>query len=158
MKIYLRCSKEKNKLPRVISKQDREVKFNHKDQRYEDLLKKNYKNFNFNANFYIDNNLPRNASDKRLDKAKEKSFKDYGEQSKDYLRVELFLNLSIIKLWDCTFAPEKGLKTIPVTIYYNHLTNVIVNKNNILVYFGVATEISFADIFAYKEKETTKIV
>jgi hypothetical protein len=95
---------------------------------------------------------------KQIDKAKDKLFSKYDNKFQEFLRVKLFRNPCIIKLLDCKFSNSEGLKLIPVTIYFDHLTDLfaIVDKMNVLVHFGVATELSFAEIFAYKEKDTVK--
>ena len=152
MKAYGNCNEENNKLPREITNDDKSVKFNHKKRKYKDLFKKNYEVFNFDVNLYIDNNLSKSASDEEIDKAKDKLFREYGERSKEFLRVKLFRNPCIIKLLNCKFETDP----ISVTIYFDQLTDLfaIVDKKNVLVDFGVATELTFAEIFAYKEKDT----
>jgi len=147
---YGKCNEENNKLPRQITNDDKSVKFNHKKPKYKDLFKKNYEVFNFDVNLYLDNNISKSASDEEIDKAKDKLFREYGKKSQEFLRVKLFRNPCIIKLLDCKFANSEGLKPIPVTIYFDQLTDLfaIVDKKNVLIDFGVATELSFAEIFA----------
>lgn len=158
LQAYGKCKQEKNKLPRQIINDDKGVKFNHKKQKYKDLFKKNYEVFNFDVNLYLDNNLSKSTSAKEIDKAKDKLFREYGKKSQEFLRVKLFRNPCIIKLLDCKFATDEGLEPISVTIYFDYLTDLfaIVDKKNVLVDFGVATELCFAEIFTYKEKETDK--
>jgi hypothetical protein len=158
LQAYEKCNEENNKLPRQITSDDKGVKFNQKKQKYEDLFKKNYEVLNLGVNLYLDNNLSKSASDEEIDKAKDKLFREYGKKSQEFLRVKLFRNPCIIKLLDCKFGNSEGLKPIPVTIYFDQLTDLfaIVDKKNVLVDFGVATEFSFAEIFAYKEKDTAK--
>jgi len=113
---------------------------------------------NLGVNLYLDNNLSKSASDEEIDKAKDKLFREYGKRSQEFLRVKWFRNPCIIKLLDCKFENSEGLKPIPVTIYFDQLTDLfaIVDKKNVLVDFGVATGLSFVEIFAYKEKDTAK--
>ncbi len=70
----------------------------------------------------------------------------------------MFQNSYIIKLLYCKFVNSEGLKPIPVTIYFDQLTDLfaIVNKKSVLVDFGLVIELSFAEIFAYKEKHTVE--
>ena len=158
LEAYCKCGEENSKLPRQINSDDKGVKFNNKKRKYKDLFKKNYEVFDFDVNLYLDNNLPKSASAEAIDKAKDKLFKEYGEKSKEFLRVKLFRNPCIIKLLDCKFGTGEGSEPIPVTIYFDQLTDLfaIVDKKNVLVDFGVATELYFAEIFAYKEKGTAK--
>lgn len=133
LQAYGNCNQENNKLPRQITNDDKSVKFNHKKRKYKDLFKKNYEVFNFDVNLYLDNNLSKSTSAKEIDKAKDKLFREYAKKSQEFLRVKLFRNPCIIKLLDCKFATDEGLEPIPVTIYFDQLTDLfaIVDKKNV---------------------------
>ena len=153
LQAHLTCMKQVNNLPRQIDKKDKTVKF---DKKYSGLFKKN-QNYEkvFGYNIYLENNLGKNSSKNKIKQAEQKLFKKYGETSKKYLRENLFQNPCIIKSEKCKYLDTENL----VTIYYDEFTDlfaIIDLKKNCLLDFGIATEVKYAEIFAYKSSETVK--
>jgi hypothetical protein len=138
------------KLPREILKIDRKVKF---DKNYSGLFKKNYEVFGYDL--YLEENLSKDSSKNKIKQGKQKLFKKYGETSKQYLRKNLFENPCVIKSEKCKYLDTDNF----VTIYYDELTDLFAildsNKNTVLD-FGVASEVKYAEIFAYKSFGTVK--
>jgi hypothetical protein len=110
---YINCGEENCKLLRQINNDDKGVKFNHK--------KRKCKNFS------------KNASYEKIDKVKNKLFKEYGKKSKEFLRIKLFRNPYIIKLLDCKFLTGENLESIAVIIYFDQLMDLLtlVDKKNV---------------------------
>ena len=82
-------------------------------------------------------------------------FKKYGKQSKQYLRENLFENSCIIESDKCKYLDTENF----LTIYYAEFTDLfaIVDSNkNRLLDVGVATEVKYTEIFAYKSFGTVK--
>jgi len=151
LKAQLTCMKQLAKLPREIIKKDKIVKF---DKRYSGLFKENYEVFGYNL--YLEENLSKDSSKNKIKQGKQKLFKKYGETSKEYLRKNLFENPCIIKSEKCKYLYTDNF----VTIYYDEFTDlfaIIDSKSNCLLDFGVATEVKYAEIFAYKSSGTVKL-
>ena len=153
LQAHLTCVKQINNLPRQIEKKDKTVKF---DNKYSGLFRKN-KNYEkvFAYNLYLEENLGKASSKNKIKQGESKLFKKYGETSKNYLRENLFQNPCIIKSENCKYLDTENL----VTIYYDEFTDLfaIVDSNeNRLLDFGIATEVKYAEIFAYKSSETVK--
>ena len=147
----LTCIKQVENFPRQIIKKDKSVKF---DKNYSGLFKKNYEDV-FGYNLYLEENLSKDSSKNKIKQGKQKLFKKYGKESKQYLRKNLFENPSIIKSEKCKYLDTDNF----VTIYYNELTDLfaIVDSNeNRFLDFGIATEVKYAEIFAYKSSGTVK--
>jgi hypothetical protein len=103
----------------------------------------------------LEENLGKNSSKNKVKQARQKLFKKYKETSKKYLRENLFENPCIIKSEKCTYLDTDDL----VTIYYDQFTDLfaIVDLNkNCLLDFGIATEVKYAEIFAYKSSDSVK--
>ena len=150
LKAHLTCAEQMSNLPREIVKNDKTVKF---DKMYNGLFKKNLDVFEYNI--YLDQNIPKDASTNQMKKAKQKMFKKYEKESKQYLRTRLFENPCIIKSEKCKYCNTEDF----VTIYYDQLTDLfaIVNsKSNCLLDFGIATKVTYAEIFAYKSSGILK--
>jgi hypothetical protein len=148
----LTCIKQVQNLPRQIIKKDKRVKF---DKNYSGLFKKNYENV-FGYNLYLEENLSKDSSKNKIKQGKQKLFKKYGKESKQYLRNNLFENPWIIKSEKCKYLDTDNF----VTIYYDEFTDLfaIVDSNeNCLLDFGIATEVKYAEIFAYKSSGTVKL-
>ena len=146
------CIKQVQNLPRQIIKKDKRVKF---DKNYSGLFKKNYENV-FGYNLYLEENLSKDSSKNKIKQGKQKLFKKYGKESKQYLRNNLFENPWIIKSEKCKYLDTDNF----VTIYYDEFTDLfaIVDSNeNCLLDFGIATEVKYAEIFAYKSSGTVKL-
>ena len=150
LQAHLTCMKQIVKLPRDILKIDRKVKF---DKNYSGLFKKNYEVFGYNL--YLEENLSKDSSKTKIKQGKQKLFKKYGETSKQYLRKNLFENPCVIRSEKCKYLDTDNF----VTIYYDELTDLFAildsNKNTVLD-FGVASEVKYAEIFAYKSFGTVK--
>jgi CMP-N-acetylneuraminic acid synthetase len=110
LQAHLICIKYVDNLPREIIKRDKTVKF---DNKYSGLFKKNYEVFGYNL--YLEENISKTASNNQIKKAKQKIFKKYGENSKQYLRTYLFENPCIIKSEECKYLDTSDF----VTIYYD---------------------------------------
>ena len=137
-------------LPREILKKDKTVKF---DKKFSGLFKSNYKAFGYNL--YIEENLSKDASNNKIKQGKQNLFKKYGEKSKEYLRLHLFENPCIIKSEECRYLDTSDF----VTIYYDQFTDlfaIVDSKSNCLLNFGIATEVKYREIFAYKSYGTLK--
>ena len=151
LKAHLTCMKQITKLPREIIKKDKTVKF---DKRYSGLFKENYEVFGYNL--YLEENLSKDSSKNKIKQGKQKLFKKYGETSKEYLRKNLFKNPSIIKSEKCKYLDTDNF----VTIYYDELTDlfaIIDSKSNCVLDFGIATEVKYAEVFAYKSSGHVKL-
>lgn len=153
LKAHLTCIKQVQNLPREINKKDRKVKF---DKKYSGLFKKdeNYEKV-FGYNLYLSDNLSKNSSKNKIKQGEQRLFKKYGKTSKKYLRENLFENPCIIKSEKCKYLDTDDL----VTIYYDEFTDLfaIVDSNeNRLLDFGIATEVKYSEIFAYKSSGTVK--
>ena len=153
LQAHLTCMKQINNLPRQIDKKDKMVKF---DKKYSGLFKKN-ENYEkvFGYNLYLEENLGKDSSKNKIKQGEQKLFKKYRETSKKYLRENLFENPCIIKSSKCTYLNTDDL----VTIYYDEFTDlfaIVDLKENCLLDFGIATEVKYAEIFAYKSFETVK--
>jgi hypothetical protein len=120
LKAHLVCMKEINNLPREISRKDKKIKF---DKKYGSLFKKD-KNYEkvFQYNLFIEENFSKDSPKKKLKKGEEKLFKKYGENSKKYLRENLFENPCIIKSEKCQYLDTDDF----VTIYYDEFTDLFV--------------------------------
>ena len=152
LQAHLTCIKQVQNLPRQIIKKDKSVKF---DKNYSGLFKKNYENV-FGYNLYLEENLSKDSSKNKIKQGKQKLFKNYGKESKQYLRNNLFENPCIIKSEKCKYLDTDNF----VTIYYDEFTDLfaIVDSNeNCLLDFGIATEVKYAEIFAYKSSGTVKL-
>ena len=146
-KAHLTCVERVDNLPRHISKKDRNVKF---DKKYNGLFKKdkNYKKV-FSYNLYLNQNLSKESSRNKIKQGESKMYKKYGKKSMDYLRKNLFQNPDIIKSEKCKYLDTENL----VTIYYNEFTDlfaIVDSTKNYLLDFGIASEVKYAEIFAYK--------
>ena len=154
LKAHLTCIKNIEKLPRQINKKDKKIKF---DKKYSGLFKKNanYEKV-FGYSLYLEENMGKDSSKNKIKQGEQKLFKKYGEISNQYLRKNLFENPCVIKSEKCKYLDTDNL----VTIYYDELTDLFAildsNKNTVLD-FGVATEVKYAEIFAYKSLGTKKI-
>jgi len=153
LQAHLTCMKQVQNLPRQIIKKDKSVKF---DKNYSGLFKKN-ENYEkvFGYNLYLEENLSKDSSKNKIKQGKQKLFKKYGKESEQYLRNNLFENPCIIKSEKCKYLDTDNF----VTIYYDEFTDLfaIVDSNeNRLLDFGIATEIKYAEIFAYKSSGTVK--
>ena len=151
LQAHLTCMKQVKNLPRQIIKKDKSVKF---DKNYSGLFFKNYENV-FGYNLYLEENLSKDSSKNKRKQGKQKLFKKYGKESKQYLRKNLFENPCIIKSEKCKYLDTDNF----VTIYYDEFTDLfaIVDSNeNRLLNFGIATEVKYAEIFAYKSSGTVK--
>ena len=103
----------------------------------------------------MEENLDKASSKNKIKQGESKLFKKYGETSKNYLRENLFQNPCIIKSEKCKYLDTENL----VTIYYDEFTDlfaIVDLKKNCLLDFGIATEVKYAEIFAYKSSETVK--
>jgi hypothetical protein len=153
LQAHLTCMKQIVNLPRQIDKKDKTVKF---DKKYSGLFRKN-ENYEkvFGYKLYLEENLGRDSSKNKIKQGEQKLFKKYGETSKKYLRENLFENPCIIKSEKCKYLDTDNF----VTIYYDELTDLFAildsNKNTVLD-FGVASEVKYAEIFAYKSFGTVK--
>jgi hypothetical protein len=153
LKAHLTCIKQVQNLPREIDKKDKKVKF---DKKYSGLFKKN-QNYEkvFGYNLYLEENLGKDSSKNKIKQGEQKLFKKYEETSKKYLRENLFENPCIIKSEKCTYLDTDNL----VTIYYDEFTDlfaIVDLKENCLLDFDIATEVKYAEIFAYKSSGTLK--
>jgi len=153
LQAHLTCIKQVQNLPREITKKDRNVKF---DKKFRGLFKKdeNYEKV-FGYNLYLEENLGKNSSKNKIKQGEQKLFKKYGETSNKYLRENLFENPCIIKSEKCRYLDTDDL----VTIYYDEFTDlfaIVDLKKNCLLDFGIATEVKYAEIFAYKSSDTLK--
>ena len=153
LQAHLTCVKQINNLPRQINKKNKTVKFNKK---YSALFKKN-KNYEkvFAYNLYLKENLDKASSKNKIKQGESKLFKKYGETSKNYLRENLFQNPCIIKSEKCKYLNTENF----VTIYYDEFTDlfaIVDSKKNCLLDFGIATEVKYAEIFAYKSSDVVK--
>lgn len=148
---HLTCIKQVDNLPRQIIKKDKSVKF---DKKYNGLFKKHYEDV-FNYNLYLEENISKDASNSKIKQGKQNLYKKYGETSKEYLRKNLFENPCIIKSEECKYLDSENF----VTIYYDQLKDlfaIVDSKENRLLDFGIATEVKYAEIFAYKSSGTLK--
>ena len=153
LKAHLTCIKQVQNLPREIDKKDKKVQF---DKKYSGLFKKN-QNYEkvFGYNLYLEENLGKDSSKNKIKQGEQKLFKEYEETSKKYLRENLFENPCIIKSEKCTYLDTDNL----VTIYYDEFTDlfaIVDLKENCLLDFDIATEVKYAEIFAYKSSGTLK--
>ena len=153
LKAHLTCIKQVQNLPREIDKKDKKVKF---DKKYSGLFKKN-QNYEkvFGYNLYLEENLGKDSSKNKIKQGEQKLFKEYEETSKKYLRENLFENPCVIKSEKCTYLDTDNL----VTIYYDEFTDlfaIVDLKENCLLDFDIATEVKYAEIFAYKSSGTLK--
>jgi len=133
VKAHLTCMKEVEKLPRQIIKKDKTVKF---DKRFRDLFKKDNNYEIFGYNLYLEENLSKTASKTEIPEAKEKLFRKYAEESREYLRENLFRNPCIIKSEESQYMDTNDF----VTIYYDELTNlfaIVDSESNRLLDFGI---------------------
>lgn len=151
LKAHITCLKEVDKLPRKIDKKDRNVKFNNK--KYRNLLRKekNYAKV-FGYNLYLEENLGKSVSKTEIGEAEQRLVNKYIEPSKDFLKVRLFENPSIIKSKECKYLDTDRF----VTLYYDQFTDlfaIVDLKKNSLLDFGIATEVKYAEIFAYKSSD-----
>jgi hypothetical protein len=144
---HLTCIKQVEKLPRQILKKDKTVKF---DKNYSGLFKKNYEVFG--SNLYLEENLSKTISNNKIKQAKQKLFKKYGEESKQYLRANLFENPCIIKSEECKYLDTSNC----VTIYYDQLTDlfaIVDSKSNCLLDFGIAGTLKTSEICLSPNKQ-----
>ena len=153
LQAHLTCAKQINNLPRQIDKKDKTVKF---DKKYSGLFRKN-KNYEkvFAYNLYLEENLDKDSSNNKIKQGESKLFKKYEETSKNYLRENLFQNPCIIKSEKCKYLDTENL----VTIYYDQFTDlfaIVDLKKNCLLDFGIATEVKYAEIFAYKSSDSVE--
>jgi len=147
---YLTCMEQVVELPREIIKRDRKVKF---DKNYGALFKNNYEVFGYNL--YLEENVSKTSSNKKIKRGTQKLFKKYFEKSKQYLRENLFENPCIIKSEKCKYLDTDNF----VTIYYDLFTDlfaIVESKENRFLDFGIATEVKYGEIFAYKSFGTLK--
>jgi len=103
----------------------------------------------------LEENLSKDSSKNKIKQGEHKLFKKYGETSKKHLRENLFQNPCIIKSEKCKYLDTDDL----VTIYYDEFTDlfaIVDLKENCLLDFGIATEVKYAEIFAYKSSGTVK--
>ena len=103
----------------------------------------------------MEQNLGKDSSKNKIKQGEQKLFKKYGEKSKNYLRENLFKNPCIIRSEKCKYFNTDNF----VTIYYDELTDlfaIVDLKENGLLDFGIATEVKYAEIFAYKSSGTVK--
>ena len=151
LQAHLRCMKQVGNLPRQIIKKDKSIKF---DKNYNGLFKKNYEDV-FGYNLYLEENISKDSSKNKIKQGKQKLFKKYGKTSKEYLRKNLFENPCIIKSEKCKYLDTDNF----VTIYYDQFIDlfaIVDSKENCLLDFGIATEVKYAEMFAYKSSGTLK--
>jgi len=153
VKAHATCSEDVNALPRSITNKDNDVKF---DKKYSALFRKN-KNYEtvFGYNICLEQNLSKNSSKTKIKRDKQKLFKKYVEASKKFLRERLFQNPLIIKLENYKNL-DMGNRVI---IYDDALTDifgVVDLKTNYLLDFDIATEVKFAEIFAFGSLDTVE--
>ena len=153
LKAYLTCSKQIGNLSRQINKKDKSIKF---DKKYNGLFKKD-KNYEkvFSYNLYLERNLGKTSSKNKIKQGESKLFKRYKKKSMDYLRENLFQNPCIIKSEKCKYLDTEKF----VTIYYDELTDlfaIVDLKTNYLLDFGIASQVQYAEIFAYKSLDHIK--
>jgi hypothetical protein len=152
LQAHLTCMKQIQNLPRQIIKKDKRVKF---DKNYSGLFKKNYENV-FGYNLYLEENLSKDSSKNKIKQGKQKLFKKYGENQNNISEIIYLKIRVIIKSEKCKYLDTDNF----VTIYYDELTDLfaIVDSNkNCLLDFGIATEVKYAEIFAYKSSGTVKL-
>ena len=116
LQAHMTCLKELSNFSREIRKQDKTVQF---DKNYIALFKKNCEDV-FGYNLFLEENLPKNASNNQIKKAKKRLYKKCAEESKLYLRTQLFENPCILKCEKCKYLDTDYL----VTIYYDQLTDL----------------------------------
>lgn len=148
----MKCKQQVENLPRQIIKKDKKIKFG---KRYSGLFKENYEKV-FDYNLYLEQNLAKNSSNNQLKKGKQRLFKKYCKESQQYLRENLFENQCIIKSEKCKYLDTNNF----VTIYYDQLTDlfaIVDSKKNCLLDFGIATEVNYAEIFAYNSSGTVRV-
>lgn len=151
VRAHLTCMKNVQKLPREIKKQDRKVKFS---KTYSELFKEKHEIFGYNL--YLEENLSKDSSNNKIKQGKKNLFKKYGEASKNQLREKLFENPCVIKSEKCKYLKTEKF----VTIYYDELTDlfaIVDTDKNLVLDFDIATEIKYAEIFAYNSLGTKTI-
>ncbi len=142
---HITCQYEMLKLPRVIEKQDKKIKFG---SDFFDMFRNQYEKV-FGYNLLIEENVEKDANRNRKKRAEKRLFKTYGSKAQYDLRLRLFENPFVIKARECRYRDRLGY----VTIYYDILRDlfaIVDSKSNKLLQFSVATEIDYADIFRYK--------
>ena len=75
--------KQVENLPREIINKDKTVKFNKK---FRDLFKKDNNYEIFGYNLYLEENIPKTATNQKIREAKENLFRKYAEESREYIR------------------------------------------------------------------------
>ena len=154
LQAHLTCSEQVYNLPREINKKDKTIKF---PKEYNALFKKdeNYEKI-FGYNLFVEEGVDKNSSNNKIKQGKQKLFKKYGEISKEYLQKNLFQNPCIIKSEECKYSDTENL----VTIYYDQFTDlfaIVDPKKNCIVDLGIATQVKYAEMFAYKSADTIKL-
>ena len=100
-------------------------------------------------------NISKNSSTDEINKGEEKLFKKYRKESIQYFQDHLFENPCVVKSEECKYLDTDDF----VTIYYDELTDlftILDSKKNCLVDFSIASEVKYAEIFAYKSSGTVK--
>lgn len=150
LKAHLSCRMQAVELPRKITNKDKTVKF---DKKFRDRFKQKYAVFGYNL--YLEENISKNASNKEVRKAKESLWKKYAKESREFMRENLFQNQCVIRSEECKYENTNNF----VTIYYDVLTDlfaIVDQKSNYLIDFGIATEVKYAEFFAYKSSGSVK--
>jgi hypothetical protein len=145
LEAHVACGNAVSKLPRVIEKQDKKIKFG---PDFFDMFCSQYEKI-FGYNLIIEENVSKDDNRNRVKRAKKRLFKTYGDTSESFLRVTIFENPCVIKASGCRYRDRSEY----VTIYYDALSDIfaIVNsQSNKLLEFSVATEVDYADVFRYK--------
>jgi hypothetical protein len=145
LEAHIACGDEISKLPRVIEKQDKKIKFG---SDFFDMFRKQY-NKVFGYDLFFEENIPKDANRDRIKRAEKRLFKTYGSKAQSDLRVRLFENPCVIKASECRYRDRSGY----VIIYYDVLSDifaVVDAKSNKLLEFSVASLIDYADVFRYK--------
>ena len=145
LEAHITCNSEVLKLPRIIERQDRKIKFG---SDFFDMFVKQYEKV-FGYNLILEENVSKEANRKRVKRAEKRLFKTYGSKSEAYLRGRLFENPTVIKALGCRYREKSGF----VIIYYDFLSDlfaIVDSQSNKLLEFGVASEIDYVDIFRYK--------
>ena len=145
LEAHITCGNEISKLPRVIEKQDKKIKFG---SDFFEMFRKTYQKV-FGYNLLIEENVPKDANSNRIKRAEKRLFKTFGSKVESDLRFQLFENPCVIKSNGCRYRDKLG----DVVIYYDFLTDlfaVVDSQSNRLLEFSIANEIDYAHIFRYK--------
>lgn len=108
LEAHITCGNEISKLPRMIEKQDKKIKFG---SDFFDMFSKQYDKV-FGYNLMIEENIPKDANRNRIKRAEKHLFKTYGSKAQSDLRVRLFENPFVIKARECRYRDKPGYVTI----------------------------------------------